>query len=175
MSIKKHPFPPIFSGSSRILVLGSFPSVRSREEGFYYAHPRNRFWPMLERVFSCSLQSMEQKCTLLHEKHIALWDSIASCSIEGSADSAIEDFKANDIPWLLGKTEITSILANGSKAYDVYMDLIFPETGIMATRLPSTSPANASWSLERLVSAWKPFLAAAGTYPKHAHDAIMEP
>ena len=153
-----HPFPPIYDEKSKILILGSFPSVKSREEGFYYGHPRNRFWPMLERIFSAKAGTIEEKKELLLFNHIALWDSIASCHIEGSADSSILDAVPNDILTLLNKTQIERIITNGRKSYEVYMEYIFPKTSIEPIYLPSTSPANASWTLDKLIDAWKQYL-----------------
>ncbi len=154
-----HPFPPVFDSESRVLVLGSFPSVKSREEGFYYGHERNRFWRVLESVFECShLDTVERKKTFLLEHHIAIWDSIASCRIVGSSDSSIADVVANDVKGLVDNSRVNVILANGNKAWEVYMKYIFESVGIPAIKLPSTSPANASWSLERLVEEWKTYL-----------------
>ena len=150
-----HPFPPVVDSGSRVLILGSFPSVKSRQDGFYYAHPRNRFWPMMEKLFSCRLADMEEKKALLHRAHIALWDSIASCTITGSSDSSIRDVVAADIGGLVGSTCIDTILANGTKSYGVYMRYVYPSLGMPAVKMPSTSPANASWSLDRLVEAWR--------------------
>lgn len=149
-----HPFPPVYDRNSRILILGSFPSVKSREEGFYYGHPRNRFWPLMERLYSCPLSNIEEKKEFLHSHGIALWDSIGSCCIKGSADSSIENALPNDISKLIAKTKIERIIANGGKAYDIYLHYIYPLTGLEAIRLPSTSPANASWSLYRLEKEW---------------------
>ena len=150
-----HPFPPVADSGSRVLILGSFPSVKSRQDGFYYAHPHNRFWPMMEKLFSCRLADIDEKKALLHRVHIALWDSIASCTITGSSDSSIRDVVAADIGRLVGSTCIDTILANGTKSYDVYMRYVYPSLGITAVKMPSTSPANASWSLDRLVEAWR--------------------
>ena len=110
-----HPFPPVADSGSRVLILGSFPSVKSRQDGFYYAHPHNRFWPMMEKLFSCRLADIDEKKALLHRVHIALWDSIASCTITGSSDSSIRDVVAADIGRLVGSTCIDTILANGTK------------------------------------------------------------
>lgn len=149
-----HPFPPEYDSHSRLLIIGSFPSVKSREEGFYYAHPRNRFWKMLEIIYGCSLSTVDEKKRMLHEKHIALWDAVSSCSLSGSADSSIRDVIANDIATLIGKTEIRKVLANGSLAARIYEKHIFPQSGIGCIPLPSTSPANAAFSLERLCEIW---------------------
>ncbi len=150
-----HPFPALYDEDSRILILGSFPSVKSREEGFYYAHPQNRFWKIMERLFGAKLQTIDEKKAFLHKEHIALWDSIASCTIHGSADSAIENATANDIKGLIGKTRIKAIFTNGAKAHDIYMRYCLEDTGMIPVKLPSTSPANAAYSLDRLLESWK--------------------
>ena len=150
-----HPFPALYDEDSRILILGSFPSVKSREEGFYYAHPQNRFWKIMERLFGTKLQTIDEKKAFLHKEHIALWDSIASCTIHGSADSAIENATANDIRGLIEKTRINAIFTNGAKAHDIYMRYCLKDTGMIPVKLPSTSPANAAYSLDRLLESWK--------------------
>ena len=150
-----HPFPALYDEDSRILILGSFPSVKSREEGFYYAHPQNRFWKIMERLFGTKLQTIDEKKAFLHKEHIALWDSIASCTIHGSADSAIENATANDIKGLIEKTRIKAIFTNGAKAHDIYMRYCLKDTGMIPVKLPSTSPANAAYSLDRLLESWK--------------------
>lgn len=149
-----HPFSPVWDSESRVLILGSFPSVRSREEGFYYGHPRNRFWPMLERIYGVTLDSIEARKSFLLEHRIALWDSIAECDIEGSGDSTIRNVRANDIAALVSASSVRRILANGTSACNVYMKYVYPDTGLGAVRLPSTSPANAAWRLEDLIRVW---------------------
>ncbi len=150
-----HNIPPEYDGESRVLILGSFPSVRSREAGFFYAHPQNRFWPLLAALFSLPApKTVEEKKALLHANHIALWDSAASCRITGSGDASIRSARPNDIPALLEKTKVRVIFANGQTAAKLYARLIEPKTGIRAVVLPSTSPANAAYSLERLMEAW---------------------
>ena len=150
-----HPFPALYDEDSRILILGSFPSVKSREEGFYYAHPQNRFWKIMERLFGTKLQTIDEKKAFLHKEHIALWDSIASCTIHGSADSAIENATANDIKGLVEKTRIKTIFTNGAKAHDIYMRYCLKDTGMIPVKLPSTSPANAAYSIDRLIESWE--------------------
>ena len=150
-----HPFPALYDEDSRILILGSFPSVKSREEGFYYAHPQNRFWKIMERLFGTKLQTIDEKKAFLHKEHIALWDSIASCTIHGSADSAIENATANDIKGLIEKTRINAIFTNGAKAHDIYMRYCLKDTGMITVKLPSTSPSNAAYSIDRLLESWK--------------------
>ena len=149
---QEHPFEPIWSRESRILILGSFPSVRSREEGFYYGHPRNRFWAMLARIYGEETpESVEQKTELILRHRLALWDALHSCRVTGSADASIRDAVPNDIPRLIVGTQITRVLANGQTAAKACQKAGFPYP---LTVLPSTSPANAAWSLERLCEVW---------------------
>ncbi len=165
-----HPFPPVYDERSEILILGSFPSVKSREEGFYYGNPQNRFWKLLSAIFGESAGSIEEKKSLLLSHRIALWDSIASCRIQGSSDSSITGIVPNLIPELIAETHISRILANGSKAYEAYMRHIYRPGMPIPVKLPSTSPANAAWPLERLIEAWKPELCK-----KTAADDILSP
>lgn len=152
----EHTIDPVYDASCRVLILGSFPSVKSRETAFFYGHPQNRFWKVLASVFDCPVPvTIEEKKQFLLAHHIALWDVIASCSIEGSADSTIGNVTATDIRPLLENSAITHIITNGSKAAQLYKKHQFPTVQIPAISLPSTSPANASWSLDRLGEAWK--------------------
>ena len=150
-----HSFDPISNEHSNILILGTMPSVQSRESGFYYAHPRNRFWTVLARSFGQPAPaSVEEKTQLLLSNGIALWDVLASCEITGSDDSSIREPFYNDIAVFVGGKSIQKILCNGKKAYNLYhrqFDLPIP-----VISMPSTSPANAAWSAERLTEAWKP-------------------
>ena len=151
-----HPFPPFFDESSTVLILGSFPSVRSREEGFFYGHPQNRFWRVLVGVFAEQEvpQTIEQKKLFLTRHHIALWDVAAACEIDGSADSTLREVVGNDLSIILDSAPIKRIYLNGKAAERYYHKLIEPTVGREAIALPSTSPANATWSLERLTEAW---------------------
>lgn len=150
-----HPFPPLFDESSRILILGSFPSVKSREQMFFYGHPQNRFWKMLATVFSCEVpRTIPEKRELILTHHLALWDVIASCEIHGSSDSSIRNVKVNDFSEIFAACRIETILVNGSTAYRYYEKYAMPITKRPAVRMPSTSPANAAWTLDRLVQAW---------------------
>lgn len=151
-----HPFGPVWDENSRALILGSFPSVRSRAEGFYYGNPQNRFWRVTAAVWDESVpQSIQEKRLLMQRHETALWDVLESCDIRGSSDATIEDPVAHDIAGIVGKSRITRIYANGKAAYSLYMKYGFESTGIEAVLLPSTSPANAAWSLEKLIEAWR--------------------
>ncbi len=138
-----------------MLILGSFPSVKSREQNFFYGHPQNRFWRVIAAVFDQPApQNIEEKKQLILTNGLALWDSIASCEITGSSDASIKNAHANDISIILGNCSIERIYCNGRKSYELYCKYIEPGTGREAICLPSTSPANAQWSLERLIEAW---------------------
>ncbi len=151
----KHPIPPVFDETSRVLILGSFPSVKSREAAFFYGHPQNRFWRVIAAVTGDDPGPTPQtKTAFLLRNHIALWDVIASCEIEGSADSSIKNAVANDITPILQTAPICAVFTNGKTADRLYQRYLLPQTGVAATCLPSTSPANAQWSLERLTQAW---------------------
>ena len=154
-----HPFPPVFDENSRILILGSFPSAASRQAGFYYGHPQNRFWRVIAAVTGEDTPAgIPQKRELLLKHGIALWDSVQSCEIAGSSDASIRGANANDIPALLSGTHIARVFCNGRTSWNCYNRFILPQTGIKAEALPSTSAANASWSLERLIAAWQVIL-----------------
>ena len=151
-----HGFGPVYNSESRILILGSFPSVKSREEGFFYGHPRNRFWKILADV--CDVPepvTIEEKKQFLLENGIALYDVIEECEIVGSSDSSIRNVEPTDIRHMLAESKITGIYANGNKAGELYRKYQLPLTGKEATVLPSTSPANAAWSLQKLCEAWR--------------------
>ena len=151
----KHPIAPVYDTRSRVLILGSFPSVKSREVGFFYGHPQNRFWRVIAAVVGDSVPAtVEEKKAFLLRHRIALWDVIASCEVDASADSSIRDAVANDISPILGGSEICSVFTNGATAHRLYMKHIYPATGVSDVCLPSTSPANAAWSVERLIGAW---------------------
>lgn len=150
-----HSIPPVYDKQSEILILGSFPSVRSREEGFFYGHPQNRFWKVLAGVLECEVpRSVEEKKKFLLEYHIAVWDVIHACDIIGSSDSSITNVVPNDINRILSEASIKNIFANGKKAEQLYNKYIFPIVGRTAVCLPSTSPANAAWNLDKLMAAW---------------------
>lgn len=151
-----HPIAPVFDKDSKVLILGSFPSVKSREEGFFYGHPQNRFWKVTSRVFGEELPvTIDEKKAFLIRNHIAVWDVIGSCEIDGSSDSSIRDVTVNDLSVILGTADIRAIFLNGKKAEQYYLKYLFPVLKRDAVCLPSTSPANAAWSLDKLTDAWK--------------------
>lgn len=150
-----HTFAPVFDENSKILILGSFPSVASREQGFYYGHPRNRFWKVLAQILKTEIpQSTGEKRALLLDHGIALWDVIASCTVTGSGDASIKDVVPNDFSALLSSAPIGAVFTNGGKAHELYRKYSEKSTGVPAVKLPSTSPANAAWSLEKLCCEW---------------------
>lgn len=154
-----HNIPPLYDETSRVLLLGSIPSPKSREARFFYGHPQNRFWRVLAAVLGEDApQTVEQKRAMCIKHHIALWDTVASCEIEGASDTSIKNAVPNDIGSLLAKTQITRIFATGGKSAALYRKLIEPKTGVPITQLPSTSPANAAWSLERLIESYRVIL-----------------
>ena len=151
-----HPIPPVYDRDSTILILGSFPSVRSREEGFFYGHPKNRFWEVVSAVFDAEEPcTVEEKKAFLLRHHIAVWDVIGSCDVVGSSDASIKNVSANDLGVILGQADIRAIFVNGQTAYRYYERFSEGKTGRKAVCLPSTSPANAAWTLERLIEAWR--------------------
>lgn len=150
-----HTFEPVYDGNSEILILGSFPSVKSREQGFYYGHPRNRFWKVLSTLLDCEEPvGTEEKKKMLLQHHIAVWDVIDSCDIKGSSDSSIRNVVPADIAGLLLESSIHGIYANGKTAGKLYQKYIQPEVDREIVTLPSTSPANAAYSVEDLIKAW---------------------
>ena len=150
-----HPIPPVYDEASRVLILGSFPSVRSREEGFFYGHPQNRFWRVLAAVRNAPVPATtKEKTEFLLREHIALWDVIASCEIEGSADSSIRNAVPNNLSRILQAAPVAAVFTNGKTADRLY-DRYFGKLPIPKTCLPSTSPANAACSLPRLIEAWR--------------------
>ena len=156
MTHVEHPFPPVADENCRVLILGSFPSVKSREDGFFYGHPQNRFWRMLAAILYEPLPtSIEEKKSMLLRHGIALWDVIASCQIQGSSDASIQDAVPVDIARVIAIAPIEHILCNGSLAGKLYQKHLRPITNMDALTLPSTSPANAAWSLPRLIEAWQ--------------------
>lgn len=143
-----HPFKPFFDKDSKILILGSFPSVKSRQYGFYYQHPRNRFWPILETLFNVKLENITKQQAFLRKKHIALWDVLQSCKIKNSDDKTISYAKANDLNLILSQAKIQAIFTTGQSAYKFFVKF---HPRLEATALPSTSPANLNFSFEQLL------------------------
>lgn len=155
MSKVVHPIEPLFDERSETLILGSFPSVKSREVMFFYGHKQNRFWRVLARIFEAETPvTIEEKRKLILDHHLALWDVIHSCEIDGSADSTIKSVVPNNLSVILERAPIKRIFVNGQKAFALYQKHIEPIIGIRARVLPSTSPANASYSLDRLYEVW---------------------
>ncbi len=152
----QHPIPPFYDKDSKILILGSFPSVKSREQMFFYGHPQNRFWKVAAAVFEQDTpQSTDDKKEFLKRNNIAMWDVIGACEIEGSADSTIKDVVPNDLSRILDTADIRAIFVNGKTAEKYYNRYTKDVTGRPAICLPSTSPANAAWTMEKLIAAWK--------------------
>ena len=154
-----HAFDPVFDFESRILILGTMPSPKSRELGFYYSHPRNRFWPVLAKIFGEEIpKTPEEKRNFCLRNKIALWDVLKECDIEGASDSSIKNAVPNDLSVILNSAKIQAIFATGATAAKLYKKFIEPETKIPATALPSTSPANAKIKFEELVEEYKRIL-----------------
>ena len=154
-----HPFAPVCPQDAQVLILGSFPSVQSRLNGFYYGNKQNRFWPLVSHLLHESLpETNEEKAAMLIRHRIALWDVVQACDIKGSSDSSLRRAIPNDIPALLNACPIEKVLLNGQTAAKLYAKH-FPDSSVAYAVLPSTSPANAAWSMEKLQSAWAPHLA----------------
>ncbi len=154
-----HTFDPVWDTQSEILILGTFPSVKSRENNFYYGHPQNRFWKLLALIYEEAVpDTVDQKKQLVLKHRLAVWDVIGQCDIIGSSDSSIRNVIPCDVAGLLSRSNIHTVIANGTKAYELYRKHQLPVTGLEAVKLPSTSPANAAWSLERLKDAWSAVL-----------------
>ena len=151
-----HPFGPGSDENSEVLLLGSIPSPKSREVNFFYGHPQNRFWRVLAAVLHEPVpETILAKREMVLRRHIAMWDTLASCEIRGASDAAIRNPVPNDIASLLPKTKIHAVFCTGATSHKLYTKLCQPTTGIAAVKLPSTSPANAAWTLERLTDAYQ--------------------
>ena len=151
-----HDFEPVFDENSKVLILGTFPSVKSRENQFYYGHPQNRFWKVIAGLTESEVpQTIEEKKKLLLEHGIAIWDVIESCDIIGSSDSSIKNVVPADIERVVANSKIQNIYANGGTAKKLYEKYSQKKTGRESIGLPSTSPANAAYSLERLLECWQ--------------------
>lgn len=150
-----HNFAPVFDSHSRILMLGTMPSPKSRETGFYYGHPRNRFWKVVSDVCGEDLpETTEDKIAFVHRNHIAVWDVLAGCEIRGADDNSIKNPVPNDMEEILKKADIRAVFATGTKAAQLYKRYCYPKTGLEAFTLPSTSPANCTVSYEELFHAY---------------------
>lgn len=155
-----HNIPPVWDENSKILILGSFPSVKSRSTEFFYGHAQNRFWRLMSSLLSEEVpNSIDDKKKLLIEHNIALWDVVKSCDIVGSSDSTIKNVTPNDLSRILSESRITKIFTNGQTANRLYKKYILPLNSMEACPLPSTSPANAAYNMERLINEWKIILA----------------
>lgn len=151
-----HLIEPVYNKSSKILILGSFPSVKSREANFFYHHPQNRFWKILANIYNTELpETIIEKKEFLINQHIAVWDVIASCEIKGSSDSSITNVEVNDLKKIIDQSQITHIYTNGNLADRLYRRYFDEIIDLPVTKLPSSSPANASYSLTKLISFWK--------------------
>lgn len=154
-----HPIPPTYDRNSRVLILGSFPSIKSREMMYFYGHPQNRFWKVVAALYQEPVpMTVPERHDFLIRCRIAAWDSIGQCSIVGSSDSSIKDVIPNDLSPILETAPIEKICCNGRKSWEMYHKYIEPDTGRSAILLPSTSPANAACSLEKLIDAWRVIL-----------------
>lgn len=164
-----HEIQPVFDSRSRVLLLGTMPSPASREQGFYYGHPQNRFWRVLAAIFDePAPRTIEEKRDMLLHHHVALWDVLASCEIEGASDASIRDAQPNDLARIFDAADIRAVFATGTKAGELYRKLIEPTLGVTCTTLPSTSPANAKMKLADLVDAYgKALLPLLGETEKH--------
>lgn len=147
-----HTIVPIYDENSKVLILGSFPSVKSREKMMYYSHPQNRFWKVMSILFD---EEIANKKEFVLKHNIALWDVIESCDIDGSSDSSIKNIKFNDIRKIVDNSKVLNIFVLGRKAYDLYNKYIYPNIKVEATMLSSTSPANAVKSLDDLVNEYR--------------------
>ena len=151
-----HPIPPLYRKDSRVLILGSFPSVKSRASAFFYGHPQNRFWKVMAAVFEDEMPAdVPERRAFLIRHRIAAWDVIHSCTIRGSSDASIKDAVPNDLSVILQAADIQAIFCNGTKSFELYMKYIQPLNGRPAQKLPSTSPANAAYSLQKLTASWQ--------------------
>lgn len=155
-------FDPVVWPDSRVLILGTVPSPKSREQQINYGNPRNRFWPVLARLWDeKDPLTKEGRYDLLHRRHVALWDVLESCTIHGASDASIKDPIPNDINRVLQMAPITAVFTTGATATRLYRKLCEPQCGMPCSGLPSTSPANATWSMERLLEAYRPIRVAA--------------
>ncbi len=154
-----HNIDPVFDAQSRVLILGTMPSPKSREVGFYYGHPQNRFWRVIAELFDeTPAQSISEKCDMLLRHHIALWDVLASCEIEGASDASIRNARPNDLSRIFQAADIQAVFATGTRATKLYRQLCEPSTGMPCVALPSTSAANARMDFDALAKAYRVLL-----------------
>ncbi len=154
-----HEFGPFYDENSKVLILGTIPSPKSREQGFYYGHPRNRFWPVLAGLFDEPVpETVPERKAFLTEHGIALWDVLASCDIKGAEDSSIKNPEPNDMDIILKAADIKAVFTTGGKAFKLYEKMCFPRCGVAAIGLPSTSPANCGCSMDRLLEEYRQIL-----------------
>lgn len=155
-----HTLQPVYDKNSNVLILGTIPSPKSREYGFYYGHPQNRFWKVLSALFQAEIPiDNEAKKQFVLSRHIALWDVLASCTISGASDSSIKNPIPNDIGRILSEANIRSVITTGQKAFALYQRYCEPSTHRKAICLPSTSPANCrNYDLEDLIQAYQVIL-----------------
>jgi len=151
----EHTFPALYDADSKILILGTMPSPKSRELGFYYGHPQNRFWKVMQALFDCELDTVQEKEDFCHHYHIALFDVLASCTIEGASDASIKNAVPNDLLPIFKTAEINAVFTTGKKAYDLYHRYQEEKTAVPAILLPSTSPANAVKTLDMLIEDYR--------------------
>jgi len=154
-----HPLAPVWDRASRVLILGTMPSPKSREQGFYYAHPQNRFWPLLAALFGEPVPDrIEERRQFALRHRIALWDVLASCEISGAADSSIRNPVPNDLTPILRESDIRAVFTTGATAFRLYQKLCLPQTGLPAVILPSSSPANCRVTFAKLCEAYRVIL-----------------
>ena len=154
---QEHTFGPVYNKNSKILILGSFPSVKSRELNFYYGHPQNRFWNLMSKIYNEEIgDEIDLKKQFLLKNNIALWDTLKSCEIKGSSDASITNVEINNIEELIKKSNISKIIFNGKTAYNLFVKNadMTKYSNLEIRILPSTSPANAAYSLDKLFDIW---------------------
>lgn len=169
----RHTIEPVFDERSEVLVLGTMPSPASREAAFFYGHPRNRFWPVLAALFDEPVpENNAERTDLLLRHHIALWDVLSSCDIHGASDASIANARPNDLSRILDAAPVERVFCTGATSARLYRQLCEERSGLAATQLPSTSPANAAWSMSRLIEAYRPVAAATTTYEPPVLDVV---
>ena len=156
-----HPLKPLYRADSKLLILGSFPSVKTREYGFFYGHPFNRFWPLMAALFQEEISTkIEDRRAFLLRHKIAVYDSIYQCDIVGSSDASIQNVVPTNLRPIFETAEIRQVFCNGQTSYYYYQKYHAESCGIQGVKLPSTSPANARYRLDDLVKEWQSVVAA---------------